>query len=330
MRTQAGDTEAPGLSWSATASRIFDTLATLALLVTITFFLAHAAPGGPAYAILGLHATPDATGAVNLQLGLNVPIWRQYLVWWAHLLRGDLGTSYLLNRPVASVIAGHAPVTAGLALLAIGAGTPVAVALGTLHGMAFTGWPGRALGLAETTLYALPAFFTGTVLIAVFSTGLGWLPAGGDTDLHLPHPTPGDTLRHLILPAATLALIQYATLAPYAARAMHSELRLPYVRTARAKGAGPARIILLHVLPRAIRPVITMLGLTLPLFLAGNVVVESLFGVPGLGWLLWQSALSHDVPVLTGLVLLAGVATIAGNLAASLINVWLDPRLRHE
>ncbi len=309
-----------------TLQRCAEAIVTLALLVTLIFALAHAVPGGPAYAILGMKATPAGVSAVDMQLGLDVPLWRQYLVWWAHLLHGNLGNSYLLNRPVASLLAEYQMRTLALYGGGLLLGTLLAVAGGLLHGMWFRSWRGRALASLELTLYALPSFFVGTALMAVFSTSLGWLPAGGASNLRLAHPGIADHARHLVLPVCTVALAVYAGLAPYFAQSVDQELRRPYARTALSKGLTPGGVLLRHVLGNALRPLITMLGLSFPALIAGSVVVESVFSFPGLGWLLWRSALAHDYPVLIGIVLLVGVATVLGNLAAELINTWLDPR----
>ncbi len=299
---------------------------TLTILITLTFISAHAVPGGPAYAILGLKASPQGVGAINLRLGLNVPLWRQYLTWWAHLLHGNLGTSYLLNRPVTALLAEYQSRTLALYGAGLALGTALALAGGLVHGQFRHAWPGRTLAALELTLYAAPSFFVGTALMALFATSLHWLPAAGAQDLRLPAPTLPDTLAHLALPVTTVALAVYANLAPYFAHSVAEELARPYVRTARAKGLSPTAILLRHVLPNALRPLVTLLGLSLPSLIAGSVVVESVFSYPGLGWLLWRSALAHDYPVLIGIVLLVGLATIAGNLLAELLNTWLDPR----
>jgi peptide/nickel transport system permease protein len=311
------------------ARRIAEAAITLIVLVTLVFVLAHLAPGGAAYAILGQRATPSAVGAVDLRLGLDVPIWGQYLIYWTHLARGDLGNSYLLNRPVAALLAAYVGRTLTLYAAGLALGAALALTGGALHGMWFQRKRGRALAVAELTLYALPSFFVGTMLMAVFATGLHWLPPGGAGDLRLATPRPGDTIVHLILPALTVALAAYAGLAPYFAQAVHQELQAPYARTARAKGLSPWQVFRRHVLRNALRPLVTMLGLSFPALVAGSVVVESVFSYPGMGWLLWRSALSHDYPVIIGIVLLIGVATILGNLAAELINTWLDPRARY-
>ncbi len=310
----------------AAAARLAEAAATLAVLVTITFVVAHVMPGGPAYSILGLRSTPAGVAAVNLQLGLDVPVWQQYAIWWVHLLQGDLGTSYLLNRKVAGLLAEYQMRTAVLYGSGLALGTLLAVAGGLLHGLWFRKWRGRALGALELTLYALPSFFVGTALMAIFATGLGWVPAGGAYDMRVPHPGLGDALHHLALPVCTVAIATYAGLAPYFAQSIDAELHAAYALTARAKGLSLWGVALRHVFRNALRPLVTMLGLSFPALIAGSVVVESVFSFPGLGWLLWRSAIAHDYPVLIGIVLLVGVATIVGNLAAELINTWLDPR----
>ena len=309
--------------------RLAESVATLIVLITLVFTLARLAPGGPAYAILGLHATPSGVGVVDLRLGLDVPVWRQYAIYWSHLAHGDLGTSYLLNRPVTSLLAASMRRTLALYGGGLALGALMALGGGFAHGVWFGRRRGRALALLEMTLYALPSFFVGTVLMAIFSTWLHILPAGGAGDLRLVSPRPGDTLLHLIMPVFTVALTAYAGLAPYFAQAVHQELQAPYARTARAKGLTLWGVARRHVFRNALRPLVTMLGLSFPTIVAGSVVVESVFSYPGLGWLLWRSALSHDYPVIIGIVLLIGVATIAGNLAAELINTWLDPRARY-
>jgi peptide/nickel transport system permease protein len=310
----------------AAATRLAAAAATTVILITAAFLVAHVMPGGPAYSILQLRSTPAGVAAVDLQLGLDVPVWRQYLVWWAHLLQGDLGRSYLLNRPVAGLLAEYQLRTAVLYGSGLALGTLLAIGGGLLHGMWRRDWRGHGLAALELSLYALPSFFVGTALMAVFATGLGWLPAGGAYDMRVPHPGFGDALRHLALPVCTVALATYAGLAPYFAQSIDAELHAAYALTARAKGLSPWGVALRHVLRNALRPLVTMLGLSFPALIAGSVVVESVFSFPGLGWLLWRSAIAHDYPVLIGIVLLVGLATILGNLAAELINTWLDPR----
>lgn len=302
-----------------------DSAVTLVLLVTLCFALAHAVPGGPAYAILGLKARPASLAALDMQLGVNVPLWRQYAIWWAHLAQGDFGTSFRLHQSVARVIAEYAraslaPDAAGLALALL-----LGMAGGIVHGAAPRSRAGRAVAAAELILYASPAFVTATLLVLVFAAMLHVLPAAGIADLHAAHPGLGDRMAHMALPVLCLGLLGAPAFSRVLAQALRRELGMLYADAARARGYSETTVILHHALPNALRPVVTLLGLAVPMIFAGSVAVESVFAYPGLGWLLWRSALSHDDPVLIAIVLIIGVATILGNLAADCVIAWLAP-----
>ncbi len=302
----------------------------LVILVTLTFVLVHLTPGGPAYSILGMKATPGAVAALNAQLGLDVPLWRQYLIWWQHLLHGDLGFSFLLHRPVGELLVSYERNTLAMYAVATLVSTLAAIAMGLLHGVYYLRWPGRAIGALELALYAVPSFFVGTVLVLLFAIQLGWLPAGGLVDIRVAEPPVGSYLSHLVLPVLTISLVTVAGLSRYFAQSVHEELARDYVRTAAAKGLSFPRILFGHVLRNALRPLVTVLGLSFPYIFAGGVVVETVFSYPGLGWLLWRSALAQDYPVLVAIVLLIGVLTVLGNLLADLVNGLLDPRASYE
>jgi len=307
------------------ATRCLEAILTLALLVTLAFLLAHAAPGGPAYAILGRHIPPGGITEIDERLGLDTPLWQQFAVWWWHVLRGNFGTSFVQARPVMDVIGAYAGRTVWLYLLATAMALAAALPLGLLHGANYNTATGSACSAVELTLYAMPGFFIATLLSLVFCTWLRILPAGGMSDLYLTAPTPGDRLRHIVLPAASVALFVTPWLARVLAQSVHTELGRDYVSTARARFLSPTRILLRHVLPNALRPMITVLGYSLPAMFSGSIVVESVFDYPGLGWLLWRSAVAHDYPVLIGIVLVVGIATLLGNLLADIVNGLLDP-----
>lgn len=306
--------------------RIGSAALSLLLLMSFAFLLVHVTPGGPAFSILGPGAKPDAIAAINHSFGLDLPIWRQYLRWLWNLAHLDLGSSYLVNRPVSQMLLTYEANTILLQLVSLAASLVIATGLGLAHGVYYAGRIGRAIGALELALYALPSFFVGTLLILWFSMGLGWFPAGGIEDLRLVHQTVGSTLSHLALPAATITLVTIPALSRYFAQSVHEELGRDYVRSAAARGASPVRILFRHVLRNALRPLVTILGLSLPTIFAGGIVTETVFSYPGLGWLLWQSAISQDYPVLVGIVLVIGVLTVLGNLLADLVNGLLDPR----
>jgi peptide/nickel transport system permease protein len=232
--------------------------------------LAHAVAGGPVYAMLGLRARAQSVAALNALLGLDQPLWRQYLLWWWHLLHGELGVSDLTNLPVAGLIATYAGQTLVLYTLGTLLALAFAAAVGLVHGVFYRSWPGRACSALEIVLYSLPGFF---------------------------------------------------------AQDVHRELASDYVRTARARGLRFGAILFRHVLPNAVRPVVTLLGYSLPAIFAGNVVIETVFDYPGLGWLMSHSARTQDYPVLLGIVLLVGVATMLGNFLADALNAALDPSM---
>ncbi len=309
--------------------RLGASLLSLFILVSISFVLVHLTPGGPAFSILGLKATAQSVAAVNKALGLSVPLWQQYAIWWWHLLHGDLGFSYLLHRPVGELLLSYERNTIVMYGLAILLSAAMAIGLGMAHGVLYRRPAGTLLSLLELTLYAMPSFFLGAIMVLIFATSLGWLPPGGLVDLRLETPTIGSYLRHLILPVTTIALITMAGQARYFAQAVHEELGRDYVRTAVSKGATSRQVLFGHVLRNALRPLVTLLGISFPYVFAGGVVVETVFSYPGLGWLLWRSALLQDYPVLIAIVLLIGVLTIIGNLLADLINGLLDPRANY-
>jgi peptide/nickel transport system permease protein len=311
------------------ATRLSGSALSLLMLVSATFALAHLTPGGPAYSILGLRAAPDAVGSVNMQLGLDVPLWRQYGLWLWHVLHLRLGYSYLVNRPVSELLARYAANTAILYSLALLISTAASIGLGLIQGVYAQRWPARLIGLLELTLYAVPSFVLATALVLTFAVTLHWLPASGLVDLHAATPTLPDYAAHLVLPVLTIALATTAALARYFAQSVQQELGQDYARTAAAKGLTFPRILFGHVTRNAMRPLVTLLGLSLPTLISGGVIVETVFSYPGLGWLLWRSALSQDYPVLVAIVLLIGVLTVLGNLAADLLNMLLDPRARY-
>ena len=291
-------------------ARLGSAALSLLILTVLAFVMSHLTPGGPAYSILGPSATPAAVAAIDHEFGLDLPIWQQYLRWLWALAHLQLGSSYLSNQPVGRMLLEYEANTLLLQVVALTASLLIAFGLGLLHGRFHARRLGRAIGGLELGLFALPSFFTGTLLILWVSMGLGWLPPGGLENLRLPHRSWGSVLSHLVLPAATITLFTVPTLSRYLAQSVHEELGRDYVRSAHARGASPMRILFRHVLRNALRPVVTLLGLSLPTIFAGGIVTETVFSYPGLGWLLWQSALGQDYPVLIGIVLVVGVLTV--------------------
>lgn len=311
-------------------TRLLTAILSLAILVTIVFFMTHATPGGPAYSILGQKATPAAVHDLNVRLGLAAPLWQQYAIWWWHLLQGRLGYSYLLNRPVTQLIGDYMMNTLALYVGAILLALVLSIGIGLVQGVTYGRWPARVIGALQLSLYALPTFFVGTMFILYFGVKWGVLPTGGISDLRLENPGIGDFAQHLALPVLTVGLLGVAGLSRYFGTSVHEELGKDYVRTALAKGLTFRAVLFGHVLRNALRPLVTILGLSFPGIFAGSVLVETVFNYPGLGYLLWRSALSQDYPVISAIVLLLGVLTVVGNLLADVVNGLLDPRERYE
>ena len=302
----------------------------LAILITIVFAMIHATPGGPAYSILGQKATPAAVHALNVRLGLNHSLWHQYITWWGHLFTGQLGYSYLLNRPVTELVGDYMANTLALYVCAILLSLVLSIILGLIQGVYWNRLPARLIGAIQLGLYALPSFFLGTIFILFLAVRWGVLPTGGISELRSENPGWGIYAEHLILPVLTVGLLGVAGLSRYFGTSVHEELGRDYVRTALAKGLTFRAVLFRHVLRNALRPLVTILGLSFPYIFAGSVLVETVFNYPGLGYLLWRSALSQDYPVISAIVLLIGVLTVLGNLLADLVNGLLDPRERYE
>jgi len=312
------------------ASRLASSLLSIVILVTLVFFMVHLTPGGPAYSILGMKATAASVANLNAKLGLDAPIWDQYAVWWWHLLQGKLGYSYLLNRPVGQLLWQYEVNTMVFYTVSIVLSVLISILLGLIQGVYFGRWPAKLIGGLQLGFYALPPFFVAAMLVLWFSVGLRWLPSSGITDLREVHPGIATYAAHLVLPVTTVTLLTVAALSRYFGEAVHEELGKDYVRTAQAKGVTFPRILFGHVIRNALRPLVTILGLSFPYIFTGGVIVESVFNYPGLGWLMWRSALSQDYPILIAIVLLIGILTVLGNLLADLVNGLLDPRARYE
>jgi peptide/nickel transport system permease protein len=246
------------------------------------------------------------------------------------LASSSLSIVILVSRPVGQLLWQYEINTLVFYSVSIILSTIISILLGLVQGVYFNRWPARLIGALQLGFYALPPFFVAVMLVLWFSVGLRLLPASGITDLREASPGIGTYAAHLVLPVTTVTLLTVAALSRYFGEAVHEELGKEYVRTARAKGVDFRTILFRHVLRNALRPLVTMLGLSFPYIFTGGVIVESVFNYPGLGWLMWRSALSQDYPILIAIVLLIGILTVLGNLLADLVNGVLDPRARYE
>ena len=292
----------------------------------IVFLLLHVLPGGPARASLGLRANPTSIREFNAQYGLDRPLPIQYVVWISQVLRGDLGFSFKLNQSVDSLLVENIPrtlvLTGSATVIALG----IAVPLGVLQAARRNSAADYVLTGLALVFYSMPSFFLGLVLIIVFSDVLPILPATGPTAT----ASLVSQIPNLVLPVATLALITVALFSRYMRSAALENLAEDYVRTVKAKGASIFRVLFQHVLPNALLPIITLVGLSLPGILGGALIVESLFNYPGMGLLFWNAAQTEDFPVMLGTSLVVGVGVVLGSLLADIFYGIADPRVRYQ
>lgn len=305
---------------------------TIILVVTITFALAHLAPGEPMLAEAErLHADPALVQRVRTEFGLDRPLTEQYARYVGNALRGNLGESFTMRRPVVAVIMERLPRTALLA----GASLLVAFALGIVvaawQASRAGSWSDGAMSAVTLVFHSTPTFWLGLVLLVVFGQWLGWLPVSGMTTA-VEHARMGamarllDVGRHLILPALTLGLVQTAEVARYQRSALLDALSAEYVRAARARGLSAWAVLVRHALRSALAPVVTLAGMSVPAMLAGAVLVESVFGWPGMGRLTHEAILTRDYNLILAAGLVSGALVALGSLAADIAAHALDPR----
>jgi peptide/nickel transport system permease protein len=300
---------------------------TLLFVSFVTFVVVYVIPGDPAEIILGTEGNADALAALRAKLGLDRSLGRQYVEWLKSALTGDLGVSIQYDVPVGRLIASRLPVTfplAGLAMsLTILAGIPLGIVAASHHRR-----PGDVWMMAFTQLgIAIPSFWAGLLLILLFSVWLGWFPAGGFTSWA---ETPAEALRSLLLPAIALSLVQTAILIRTTRSAMLEVLHEDYVRTARSKGLSDRLVLYKHALKNGLITIVTLLGLQIGHLLAGSVIVETVFYLPGLGRLVLGAVSARDLPVVQGVVLFMATVIVFINFAVDLLYGWLDPRIRYD
>lgn len=299
------------------ARRLVQAVAILIGVSLVTYVLVYLAPADPVRQIAGRSATPETVENIRRQLGLDLPLWEQYLRYLGRLLQGDLGRSYIQKTEVAELIRARLPATLQLMAGAIAVELLIGLSAGILAAARRGTGTDRAVMVASFTAVSAPQFVVAILLLYVFAVQLGWFPIGGY-----------GTFAHLVLPAITLGMLGGGWYARMSRSAMIDVLRQDYIVTARAKGAGPARVVFVHALRNAALPIIAMIGLDIGLFMSGAVVVESVYGWPGIGQLAWQAIQRVDTPIIVGVTLVAAVAIVLGNLLADLVAPFVDPRIK--
>ena len=309
------------------ARRIAALVATLVFVSALVFVVVRVLPGDPASIMLGTEGSPEALARLRDAMGLNRPLPVQYAEWMGGALRGDLGRSLQYDVPVGALIVSRLPVTLPLALLAAlfmaAAALPLGVYAATHHRRA---GDYAAMILSQVGI-SVPQFWSGLLLILFFSVHLGWVRSGGFEGWS---SGVGPALRSLLLPAIALGLFQAAVLVRATRSAVLDVLRENYVRTARAKGLSEARVVGLHTFRNALIPVVTVAGIQLGQLMAGAIVLESVFALPGLGRLALGAISARDLPVVQGVALFVASSIVVINFAVDLAYGVLDPRIRYE
>ena len=284
-------------------------------------------PGDPATAILGAYATPENVERLNRQMGLDQPLVEQYLTWAGNLLQGDMGRSFALDRPVADEVFERF----GATLILAGAALVLCSLLGLAAGIAAAvhqfGWTDRILTLLVLIGISTPSFWLGLLLIMLFAVHLQWLPASGMYAIYGGGDL-WDLLKHLAMPAITLAVVATGVIARLTRTAMLEVLRQDYIRTARAKGVAERRVIYRHAFKAALVAVIPVVGIQAGFVLGGAVYIETVFQWPGIGRMLVGAIATRDLLLVQGGVLVVAASYVLFNLLADLAQTIVDPRLR--
>lgn len=305
----------------------------LLVVLSATFVLLHAAPGDPTAVFLSDHrVSAETREAIRAQYGLDQPLWRQFLIWMGSALQGDLGTSIVHGRGAAQVLLSKLPAT----LLLVAAGILVEYSLGLGFGIAAALHPGGRLERWVRSLslifYSIPYFWLAIVLIDVLAVRTGWFPINmmrSDNAAELgAWARLVDLLHHLALPALSLGLAQFGLVSRFVHSGLAEVLEQDYVRTARASGLPPLRIVWVHGMKNAVGPLLQRFGAGLPARLSGAVLLEVIFSWPGVGQAIFNAVLQRDYPVVLASTVFSGAVVVVTLLVVDLVHAWIDPRVR--
>lgn len=307
--------------------RLGQAVVVVIVVMLLMFLLIHVIPGGEARAVLGPRAQPLQIAQFNRQNGLDLPLWDQFVRYLWNLAHFQLGESSSYNQPVTQLIGEYLPKTLILVGFGIAFALVVAIPLGIYQVVRRYKPEDYVITGLSFILYAMPAFLLGTLLILWFAIYLPIFsvegPQGSSAWSVITDP------RAMVLPVVTLAAISIASFSRYMRSSMMETMTEDFIRTARAKGAGPRRVLYVHALRNALIPIVTLLGLSLGTIVSGAVVTESVFNYPGMGYLTVQAAFKDDVPLLLGITFVITIATIAGNFIADVLYAVVDPRIRY-
>lgn len=312
--------------WAFILRRVLATIPVLAVVSIVVFSILHFAPGDPAAVIAGDQATPEQIQQIRARLGLDRPIYEQYVIWLGNVFQGDLGTSIFSNLPVSRLFMQRLEPTVALTITTSIITILLAVPIGVLAAWKAGTWIDRSVMTFAVLGFSFPVFVVGYLLIYVFSIKLGLLPVQGYRPLA---DGVWPFLRHLILPSLALGLSFMALIARITRASMLEVLSQDHIRTVRAKGMPPGNLLFSHALPNAAVPILTIIGVGVAILLGGVVVTESVFAIPGLGRLVVDAILHRDYPVIQGVLLIFSAVYVMVNLTVDLLYVVIDPRIRY-
>src|SRR5690625_238172 len=308
--------------------RLFQGVVVLFLVSLLTFFLINLAPGGPS-SLIDFQSTAAEREARLARYGLDKPVHERYLNWLGGIVRGDLGTSINQGLPVSQLLMQRLGPTLWLGVASLLLAALFGIVLGIIGALWKNRWPDHLVNTIATLGMSIPNFWLGIVAIIVFAVQLGWLPSSGFASIGSGFDL-GDRLAHLLHPASVLAFSLMPNVTRVTRAALLEVMTTDYVRTARSKGLQENRILGKHILRNAMVPVTAMLGLITTVLFSGSVVIESVFGFPGIGRLAIEAANGRDYPVILGVTLLAGLIVVVVNIVVDILYAVIDPRIRHD
>jgi peptide/nickel transport system permease protein len=313
--------------------RLLQVLPAVASILVVTFLIVHAAPGDPVVAVAGESGDQEYYDFMRAKFGLDRPLPAQFLTYSGNVLTGDLGTSFTQGQRVSALIADRVPATLLLMGTALAVSTVGGVALGALAARRPFGPFDLAVSTTALVGYALPVFWLAQLAMLTIAFRTGWFPVQGMTDARANYTGwahVADVARHLVLPALVLAVSEVALITRIARTGILTQMNSDYVRAAQAKGLSRTGALLRHALRNALLPVVTVVGTRIGFLFSGAVLVETVFGWPGLGRLVLTAAETRDHPVLLGMVVLVAFSLVLANLVTDLVYARVDPRIRYR
>lgn len=306
--------------------RLLQNVVVVLLLTLLVFSLMRLVPGDPILQMLGPYAEKESMEELREQLGFNEPIHEQYASWLGNGLKGDLGDSVISRQPVTDILKWRIPVTIQIAMGAWAVSIVIGIPAGIIAALSRNRWPDYVSSIFAVGGVAMPSFWLAIIMILVLGLRLDWVPTSGFVS---PTTDFWRSMHLSLLPWFVAGIGGAAVLMRQTRSALLEVLSQDYVRTARAKGLTERVVIFRHAMKNAMIPVLTIVGLGLGNLLAGTVIVEYIFGIPGMGRLLIESLLSHDYPVIQGINLMVGTSVVLSTLLVDIAYGWLDPRIRY-